>query len=429
MEDSHICSLPFRLTPLDLGAERAQELRERARRRAGDWILGAFERFERLFVLSSPSSPGLAFVGGQASARPFGAIAPMPLRFSSGGTGMALEEALASCLGEGLEFLSQVEREGDVTHCGTAQEVHGSLDGGLVAWLVEYQPGLFATSDLSVDWLMAASVDGRRKTLVPADICLRRSDSRRALPLRGALSTGCAVGRFREDAAVRAILELVERDAVALWWLGGRQGRPVSPTGAIASEAAKLLSALRAGQAGRVAWLLDITTDLGVPTFAALSADGNGRQLACGFAARMVARDAARAAILEMAQVETAYPLIESKLAERGPAALDEVDRRHLRRGALDVRACNLLHPHGSSADWPDVELDGSAIFEGLVQRLRGIDVWLADLTRPDLGLTAVRAFIPELQPFPSTYQSPRLLSIVAVAGGRNQHAAGVDIM
>ena len=48
----------------------------------------------------------------------------------------------------------------------------------------------------------------------------------------------------------------------------------------IATEAAALISHLRGGQDGRVAWLLDITTDLGVPAFAALSVDGNGRQLA-----------------------------------------------------------------------------------------------------------------------------------------------------
>jgi ribosomal protein S12 methylthiotransferase accessory factor len=398
---------------------------------AGDWILGAFERFERVFVLSTRSSPGLAFVGAQAAAHPFDVVASTPVRFSAGGTGVSLEEALTSCLGEGLEFLSQVEREGDVTHTGTVQDVRSLLNHDISTWLGECQSELLSASGRSIDWLTARSADARRMTLVPADLCLRRSESCRKLPLHGPLSTGCAVGRSKEEAATRAILELVERDAVALWWLGGRPGKPVSPSGLIATEAAALLGRLRGGEAGRVAWLLDITTDLDVPTFAALSVDGNERQLACGFAARTTARDAARAAILEMAQGETAFPLIESKLAEGGPAALDEVDRRHLRRGMLDVRACNLLHPDGQPVDWPEGEPHGSAALEDLLQRLRhhGVEAWLTDLTRPDLGLNAIRAFIPTLQPFPSTSRSPRLLRAFAIWGGCNEHAEGVDIM
>ncbi len=424
-------AFPLQLMPLDFGSEYGRRLSQLARRAAGDWIVSACKRFERVFVLRSPSAPGLAFVGAQATAYPFDVSSPLATRLSAGGTGGSLVEALTSCLGEGLEFFSQLEREGDVTHIGTPNDVRSVLDPGFAAWLVEYQPDLLAASGRPVDWLPATSADGRRSTLVPADICLRRSDNRRMLPLRGPLSAGSAVGRSREQAASRAILELIERDAVALWWLGGRRGRPMSPNGEMASEAASLLSELRAGQGGRVAWLLDITTDLRVPTFVALSADDDGRRLACGFAARTSARDAIRAAILEMAQVETAFALVESKLAEGGPAALDEVDRRHLRRGALDAGACSLLHPDGWPADWPEGETHGSTDLEALLRRLgdRGADVWLVNLTRADLGVDAIRAFIPTLQPFPSTYRSSRLLSAVANCGGANAHAEGVDIM
>lgn len=392
---------------------------------AGNWIPSAIKRFERIFVLRSGIAPGLAFVGAQASAYPFSAAAPSPIRLSAGGTGLSLVDALISCLGEGLEFLSQVEREGDIARTGTMADVRDQLAPDVATWLDEYQPEL--ASDRPVDWLMATDADTRHATLVPADLCLRRSDSKRVLPLSGPLSTGCAAGPSREEAAARAILELIERDAVALWWLGGRPGRPVSPGGTIAAQAAALLHALRGGQAGRVAWLLDITTDLGVPTFAALSAAADGRQLACGFAARTIASDAARAAILEMAQIETAFALIESKLSEGGPAALDESDRRHLRRGALDAGACSLLHPVGPPAPWPEGEPPGGT----LIQRLRdhGVDIWLTDLTRAEHGVAAVRALAPALQPFPSTYRSRRLLSTVAINGGSNQYAGAVDII
>jgi thiazole/oxazole-forming peptide maturase SagD family component len=421
----------LRLVPLDFSLKDTQGLRDAACHLAGDWILAALERFERLFALVSPLAPGLAFVGAQASAYPFDLGTPLPIRFSAGGTGVSFEEALTSCLGEGLEFLSHVERDQDVTQSGTMEDVRGLLDPAVAAWLGDYQPDLLGRRSPRVDWLRATSADGSRTSLMPADLCLRRSERRRKLTLRGPLSTGCAVGRSRAEAALRAILEVVERDAVALWWHGGRRGRPVPPDGAIARDAAELLARLRAGQGGRIAWLLDITTDVGVPTFAALSVDGTGRRLACGFAARLAARDAARAAILEMAQVEVAYPLVALKLSEGGLAALDETDHRHLRRGELDAQRCPLLHPAGLPHEWSVDDSQITTGFEGLLQPLgdRGMEVWLTELTRTEHGIAAMRALVPKLQPFPSGYKSPRLLSVIANCGGNPQYGDVVDIL
>lgn len=429
--NSKVAVSSLRLIPLDLDSSAARDLFEAARRASGDWIVDAFTRFERVFVLSSQLTPGLAFVGAQASAQPFDTVPALPIRLSAGGTGLSLVEALTSCVGEGLEILSQMEREGDAKDVGTLKDIRPLLDPDFAAWLGECQPALLDASTRSVDWMTATHLHGGRVTLVPADLCLRRADRRRVLSPHGPLSTGCAAGGTRDEAAARAVLELIERDAVALWWLGGHPGRPVSANGAIAAEAASLLSGLREREAGRVAWLLDITTDVGVPTIAAMSVNHDARQLACGFAARISARDAARAAILEMAQVETAFGLIDLKLAEGGPEALDEADRRHLRRGALDATSCGLLHPKGLPLAWPDGDAHGSTAFEALLPRLeeRGVDVWLTDLTRPEYGIATVRAFAPALQPFPSTYRSGRLLSVVAIPGGGNQYAAGVDIM
>jgi len=422
---------PLELIPLELDSPHTNDLIGVAARQAGEWLLPATRLLDRLFVLRSMLAPGLGFIGAQASIRPFDVVDAAPLRLSAGGTGVSLAEALTSCMGEALEFLSQVEREGDARQTGTVHDLGDLLDPEIAAWLKEYQPALASSSGRPVDWVTATSVDSRRATLVPADLCLRRSERRRSLPLRGPLSTGCAVGRTRDEAATRAILELIERDAVALWWLGGRLGRPVPANGPIATHAAALLARLRRGQTSRRAWLLDITTDLDVPTFAALSVDGNARKLACGFAARVAARDAVRGAILEMAQVEAAFALVDMKLAEGGPAALDDTDRRHAQRGALETGSCDLLHPAGLPAGWPELEPHSGTALSGLLQRLgdRGVGVWLTDQTRPDHGIDAIRAFAPSLQPYPSTYRTRRLLSTVDKCGGGNQYTEGVDIM
>src|SRR4051794_27015164 len=108
-------SLEFRLVPLDFSSRTGKSLLERAHRLAGEWTIGAVPRFERLFRLVSPFAPGLAFVGGQLSATPFDPATPSPVRLSVGGTATSVAAALVSCLGEGLERLSQVERPGDAT--------------------------------------------------------------------------------------------------------------------------------------------------------------------------------------------------------------------------------------------------------------------------------------------------------------------------
>jgi ribosomal protein S12 methylthiotransferase accessory factor YcaO len=116
-----------------------------------------------------------------------------------------------------------------------------------------------------------------------------------------ATSAGCAVGRDPDDAMARALWECVERDAVALWWHGQRQG------GAVATE---IIDALQPRlfwwlhQRRRKTRLIDITTDVGLPVVVAVAADPDGRRVAVGYGARPVLAEAALAAVTEMVQTE-----------------------------------------------------------------------------------------------------------------------------
>ncbi|WP_428675106.1 YcaO-like family protein [Reyranella sp.] len=402
---------------------------ERARRMAGEWTIQAVPRFERLFRLVSPFAPGLAFVGGQLSATPFDPATPSSVRLSVGGTATSMAAALVSCLGEGLERLSQVERRGDAAPYRPAAEDRVGIDATIADWLVRSFGDIAASDHGALDWRAVVEASTGRRSVVPADLCLRRSEGVRRLPLRWPLSIGCAAGATSDQAASRAVLELVERDAVALWWRGGRRGRPVASDGPVAHASARLLGTLRRGQGFRSTHLLDITTELEIPTLAALSINPDGRGLAVGFACRPSAVEAARAAILEMAQVETAFALIGAKLAEGGPAALDETDRRQLQCGAFDAAGCPLCIPVGRPRAWTGKSArDGAARVLASHLRSNGIEVWLNDLTRRDHGIAVVQAIAPGLQPYPSYLQSDRLLSTIAIHGGGDQYCAGIEI-
>ena len=83
------------------------------------------------------------------------------------------------------------------------------------------------------------------------------------------LSTGSAAGQSWDAAALHGLLELIERDAASLWWQGGSRGKSIPPGDEAEIMAETLLAQLRQGASARRSWLLDITTDIGVPCVAA----------------------------------------------------------------------------------------------------------------------------------------------------------------
>src|SRR5207237_935432 len=116
-----------------------------------------------------------------------------------------------------------------------------------------------------LDWIDAREVGSGRVVALPADLCLRRAPECRRIEPVGPLSTGVAAGPDFAFAAVRGGLELCERDAAALWWLGGRLPRafPLEHPASVAGT--KLIGALRQDRTDRQTLLLDLTTDLEVP--------------------------------------------------------------------------------------------------------------------------------------------------------------------
>ena len=81
-------------------------------------------------------------------------------------------------------------------------------------------------------------------------------------------SNGCAAGNTREEAIVQGFLELVERDAYAIWWYNRSQRAEVDLSQFDDSYVRDLQSQF--AEAGRKLWVLDITSDLGVPTYVAI---------------------------------------------------------------------------------------------------------------------------------------------------------------
>jgi ribosomal protein S12 methylthiotransferase accessory factor len=267
----------------------------------------------------------------------------------------------------------------------------------------------------------------------PLDLCYRRRASEQDFipPLK--LSSGCAAGVSVEAATLRALLELIERDAAALWWRGGRRARPIVPHSEAAAAAAQLLAQLRQGKTGRNTWLLDITTDVDIPVVVALSGRADGFGFAYGFGARLTLAEAARSAIFELSQVELGKHVIAAKRHESGDGALNENDRKQWRRGTLfDTKACRLLQPESAAGEFPESSSDVAlSSLQQALERLeaRGIAAYRIDLTRPTFGIPVVRVLAPALQLEPCQIVGPRLARMIEQTGGGAMHHGDMPLL
>lgn len=403
-----------------------QETRHRAR------LLQAAAQLIRVFELNAPDAPALVALGAELDP---GLADPMhagcsPVSVS--GVGPTVQDAFQGCVGEAVEYLSQLQTAADVL-CRTAPTTQAvSLDLATQALMAKLD--LSRGADLSdLSWHATRRLVDGVEVLLPTDLCLRRPPAMQEFVPPFPLSIGSAAGVSWEAAALHGLLELVERDAASLWWHGGRRGCAVPS--AIDTEAADLLQMLRAGaKSSRRSWLLDITTDIGIPCVVALSCRPDGRGFAFGMASRLSLHTAARSAISELCQMELAYAVVEAKHREHGDKALNARDRVHVQRArVIDAEKCALLHPAARERiDHPVIDAtDIPAALQSIVGHLhqRGIVTYGLDLTRTRFAIPVARMIAPGLQAEPSQFVTARLADTIARTGGGTTYTGGVPLI
>ena len=395
-------------------------------------LLLAASRFSRVFELVAPDAPGLISFGAQfdpALADPLHDGCPM---VGVSGVGLTLQEAFQGCIGEGIEYLSQLQAGTDLLLKPGIDDWAGKL-GPKALELVAVLSKRSMQPERVRSWCRATRVTDGGEVLLPADICLRRPPAHRDFAPPYPLSIGSAASPSRDAAALRGLLELIERDAASLWWRGGRLPRSIPVQHKADLVAKELLQRLRHGAAAqRRTWLLDITTDIGVPCVAAVSCRSDGSGFAFGLAARPALEAAVRSAIVEMCQLELADAIVATKRRERGDGALNAQDRIHLQRAAIDTDRCRLLQPVAEhAAHLPLHATEASAIFGLIVQRLErlGVETFCIELTRQRFAVPVVRVIAPGLQLEPSEIVTARLQDTMARTGGGAIYTGGVALI
>ncbi|MGW4230510.1 TOMM precursor leader peptide-binding protein [Streptomyces sp. NPDC004980] len=234
-------------------------------------------------------------------------------------------------------------------------------------------------------------------------------------------SNGNAAGSSPEDAVVQGFLEVVERDAVALWWYN-RTRQPAVDLDAFDEP---WLARTRTAYARlhRDLWVLDLTADFGIPVMAALSrrTDGGAQGISFGFGAHFDPRLALRRAVTEMAQL---LPPDEDspELRSADPGLAD-----WWRTGTMDNQPYLCPDPaesprtpgHYSYTARNDLRDDVERA-DSLV-RAHGMELLVLDQTRPDVGLPVVKVIVPGMRHFWARFAPGRLFD-VPVLLGRHAH-------
>ena len=234
-------------------------------------------------------------------------------------------------------------------------------------------------------------------------------------------SNGCAAGNTLQEAIVQGFLELVERDAYAIWWYNRLQREEVDLNQFDDSYVRDLHSQL--ADAGRRLWVLDITSDLGVPTYVAmLHWMQNGHEnIEFGSGAHFDSRIALLRTLTELNQF-LSIGLMGGGTGEK--PSLDGVNPLHLKD-----------YPFLTPSDKPAAPPDSGSKFGPLENTLQqveacveiakraGLDFLVLDQTRPDVEVPVVRVIVPGLRHFYRRFAPGRLYDVPVRLGLRDQPA------
>jgi oxazoline/thiazoline synthase len=231
-------------------------------------------------------------------------------------------------------------------------------------------------------------------------------------------SNGCAAGNTLEEAIVQGFLELVERDSYAIWWYNRLRRTAVDLSRFEDSYVRDLQAEL--AETGRRLWVLDVTSDLGIPSFVAiLHWMHNSRDnIEFGSGAHFDTRIALLRALTELNQF-LSIGLMGGGTVER--SSLDGFI-------PLRLRDFPYLTPSGNSK----VQLGLGSKFYHLDTREQvtacvrlakraGLDFLVLDQTRPDIDVPVVRVIVPGLRHFYPRFAPGRLYDVPVKLGLRDR--------
>ncbi len=238
-------------------------------------------------------------------------------------------------------------------------------------------------------------------------------------------SNGNASGNNLEEAILQGFFELVERDCVALWWYNMLNKRGVD----MESFGVPYLMELREymKSINREIWALDITSDLGIPAFAAISrrVDQEEERILFGIGCHLDAKIALTRAVTEMNQMNQMLGLDHTteKSDDDKVQIEDNETIQWLKNATIEnqpyiapVRkrkpVCFTDFPQRYSGDL----LKDILYCKDIIGK-DGMEMLVLDQTRPDIGVSVAKVIVPGLRHFWARYAPGRLYDVPVKMG------------
>ncbi|XXY17195.1 YcaO-like family protein [Sorangium sp. So ce216] len=278
-----------------------------------------------------------------------------------------------------------------------------------------FQPGL------EIDWSPVFPLAGGEPRWLPTACLYYGYEKSRPAPFAVADANGCAAGATLEEAVFQGLMELIERDSIALWWYN-RVRRPGVDLASFGDAYHGQLTAYYASLR-RSLWVLDLTSDLGVPVFAAVShrQDKPAQDICFGFGAHLDARIALLRAVTELNQFLPAVFFASREEPERYKG--DACAVRWWKTATLESEPYVLPDEAAAPrrrADFPargGEDLRDDILWCARLLGDQGIDACVLDQTRPDTGLCTVKVIAPGLRHFWARFGPGRLYGVPARLG------------
>ena len=230
-------------------------------------------------------------------------------------------------------------------------------------------------------------------------------------------SNGAAAGNNREEAILQGFMELVERDSVALWWYN----RIERPTVDLDSFEQPYFRALKDYYRSlhRELWVLDLTSDLQIPAFVALSRrrDSFVEDIIYGFGAHFDPQLGIMRALTELTQILPAVISINQKGSTQycysDALAIDWWRQATVENQPYLIPGHHL--PVKTAEDYPqlatdDLREDINKCVE--IAQKNGLETLVLDQTRPDINLSVVKVVVPGLRHFWRRWAKGRLYDV-----------------
>ncbi|MBP7022167.1 MAG: TOMM precursor leader peptide-binding protein [Planctomycetes bacterium] len=285
----------------------------------------------------------------------------------------------------------------------------------------QYIPELLDTAT-PISWTPAWSLTSERFFYLPTAYCFygfRDKDHFFSV----CDSNGCAAGNSLEEAILQGLLEVVERDAISMWWYN-RYQCPSVDVESFNLSYWKDMQQLYTEKLNRDLFVLDVTSDWGIPTFVAVSRRLNHKveDIIVGFGSHL---DPKRALLRSLEEANQYLPALS--MQDKEGNTMYQLTRPETvdwwKKATYENQSYLLPNKTIKPKTWSDYKtIATNDIFQDLQYCLKkakelNLEVLVVNQTRPDIHFPVVKVVIPGMRHFWRRLAPGRLYDIPVQQG------------